>query len=258
MGWRRARFKDKDVWVEVDPTGQPRVSGGRVPIRYSDKEGAKLYGGGLAGLSGLSGPPLELPPGVAAESAPAAATAARPGARAGRASGFGKAGTRSQEQAGHALASARELVASLPEDAAICFTDGACKGNPGPAGSGCVVRLPGGQRHEAWLAIGQGTNNQGELSAIGLALDLVEQLGFHGPVHVLTDSDYSRGVLAQGWKAKANVELIAGLKARLKARRVTLHWVAGHVGLPENERADQLANLGVQASARGQTGARGS
>lgn len=250
MGWRQARFKDKDVWVEVDPGGQPLVSGGRVPIRYSDKAGAKLYGGGLAGLSGLSGDPLELPPGVSADAAPA-----KPAS--GRGSGFGKAGTRSQEQAGKALASARELVASLPEDAAVCFTDGACKGNPGPAGSGCVVRLPAGERREAWLALGQGTNNQGELSAIGLALDLVEEAGFTGAVHILTDSDYSRGVLSKGWKAKVNVELIASLKARIKSRKANLHWVAGHVGLPENERADALANLGVQASLRGNAGTRG-
>ncbi|MCK6504484.1 reverse transcriptase-like protein [Myxococcota bacterium] len=243
MAWRRATFKDKDVWVEVDDRGDPRVQGGRVGIRYSDKEGAKLYRGGTAGLGMISGPNLELPAGVSADDAPKA------GPRGGaRGSGFGSAGTRTQAQAHAAAESARDLLAGMPADAAVCFTDGACKGNPGPAGAGCVVRLPDGARHEAWRALGLATNNVGELTAIGMALDLLDELGFQGPVHVLTDSQYSKGVLAQGWKAKANQELVAQVKARVARRKAKLHWIAGHVGIPENERADALANQGVEAS----------
>jgi len=113
------------------------------------------------------------------------------------------------------------------------------------------VRLPDGTHHEAHRALGQATNNVGELTAIGLALDILDQAGFQGEVHLLTDSQYSKGVLAQGWKAKANQELIAELKARLKRRKATIHWIAGHVGIPENERADVLANRGVEESRRG-------
>ena len=50
MSWRRARFKGKDVWVEVDPLGAPVVEGGRSPIRYSNKRGARIYRGGAAGV----------------------------------------------------------------------------------------------------------------------------------------------------------------------------------------------------------------
>lgn len=254
MAWRRARFKDSEVWVEVDPVGQPLVKGGRVPIRYSDKQGARIYGGGLASLGPLEGAAVELPPG---EGAPSGGAKGAPSGGAGgaagrggtaRGSGFGSAGTRNAEQARAAKSSAEELIEGLPAGAALAFTDGACQGNPGPAGAGCVLKLPDGRRVEAWLALGTGTNNQGELAAIGLALDLADEVGFDGPLHILTDSGYSRGVLSQGWKAKANVEQIAALKARLLRRRPTLHWIAGHVGLPENERADQLANLGVEQS----------
>ena len=243
MAWRRATFKDKDVWVEVDDSGGPRVQGGRIGVRYSDKEGAKVYRGGTSGLGMVSGPNLDLPEGVSADAAPKAGAG-----RASRGSGFGSAGTRTQAQAQAAQESAKDLLAGLPDHAAICFTDGACKGNPGPAGAGCVVRLPGGERREASRALGLATNNVGELTAIGMALDILDEVGFKGPVHVLTDSQYSKGVLAQGWKAKANQELVAAVKAKVARRKAKLHWIAGHVGIPENERADALANQGVVAS----------
>ena len=133
------------------------------------------------------------------------------------------------------------------------FTDGACRGNPGPAGAGAVVKLPDGQVLEHSLALGQATNNVGELTAIGMAMDLLDEAGFPADqqVEVLTDSQYSNGVLVLGWKAKANKELIARVKAKLAKRKVRVHWIAGHVGIPENERADELANEGVRESALG-------
>ena len=67
---------------------------------------------------------------------------------------------------------------------------------------------------------------------------------------VYTDSSYSIGVLAKGWKAKANVELVASVKAALaKLPSFELHHVRGHHGVPLNERADQLAVAAVEASA---------
>ena len=71
---------------------------------------------------------------------------------------------------------------------------------------------------ESYRAIGQGTNNIGELTAIQVALELLDGLEAEGraragpSVHVLADSKYSIGVLAQGWKAKKNVELIRNIK----------------------------------------------
>ena len=100
------------------------------------------------------------------------------------------------------------------------------------------------------MALGMATNNVGELSAIGLALDLLDETGFptDGRAEICTDSKYTFGLLELGWKAKSNTELVMDLRDRLEGRNVRLHWVAGHVGLVENERADVLANEGVSAS----------
>lgn len=241
MPWTRASFKDKDVWAEVGADGALAARGGRVAIRYSDRPGAKVYRAGASRVALHDGAPLvELGEGVSADAAKKAKTA--------RGSGFGKAGTRTKAQAAAAAADAATRLASLDADTVRCFTDGACRGNPGPAGSGAVVELPGGRRAEASRSLGRATNNIAELTAIGLALDLLDEaeLPAVAPVVVFTDSKYSYGVLCQGWKAKANGELIRGLRARLGARPgVEVQWVAGHVGIAGNERADQLANSGV-------------
>ena len=238
MRWGRADFKDQVVWVAIDDNGGLVVEAGRVAIRYSKRSGAKIYRAGAARLTLRSDPPEELPEG-STDDAPS---------RAGRGRGFGKAGARTAAQATAARTEARRLIADLPEGTVLAFTDGACRGNPGPAGSGAVVRLADGSRREGCLSLGSATNNIAELSAIGLVLDMLEEAGVAAdqPVAILTDSDYTNGVLCRGWKAKANVELIRGLKARLAGRSGTaIHWVAGHVGLEGNERADALAGLGV-------------
>lgn len=241
MAWRRASFKGKDVWVQVGPDGQPAVSGGRVPMRYSDKQGARIYRAGASRVSLHDGPSIELSDGVSADDAPARG-------RSRKGSGFGRAGTRSAAQTALAADAARQLLDELPEDAVRVFTDGACRGNPGPAGSGALVVLPDGRHLEGWLALGRATNNVGELSAVGLALDLLQEAGVEPstPIAMLSDSSYTHGVLFKGWKAKANRELILELRERLKAwPGLSFHWVAGHAGIQGNERADALANRGV-------------
>jgi ribonuclease HI len=123
-----------------------------------------------------------------------------------------------------------------------------------------VYRQPRARRSgeiaERAVALGQATNNVGELTAIGVALDLCDEAGVDKDVavHVLTDSQYSNGVLVLGWKAKANQALIADVKARIRRRNVTVHWIAGHTGVAGNERADALARDGVDGSKRGRTG----
>jgi ribonuclease HI len=252
MKWARADFRGQQVWAEVDEAGAPVVSGGRRAIRYSDGEGAKLYRAGAADVHDRGGVARTLPEGVAAT--PSTGGAERPSARGGRGSGFGSANTRTAGQAGAAAADARARIAALPPETVLAFTDGACTGNPGPAGSGVVVRLPDGRVIEASRALGRATNNIGELTAIDMALEVLEREGVatDARVAVFTDSTYAIGVLTKGWKAKANVELIADLKARLRAwRNAEVHWVAGHVGVAENERADALAREGVEQSRRG-------
>jgi len=218
-----------------------------VPIRYSDKPGAKVYRAGKGNVEVTGAAPVELEAGVSADAAQK---------KRSKGSGFGKAGTRSAAQAAAAAQAADQLLASFPPDAVVCFTDGACKGNPGPAGAGAVVRLPDGRVLERSLALGQGTNNVGELAAIGLAMDVLDdaEVPVDVQVHVLTDSKYSNGVLVLGWKAKANRELIAEVKAKLARRRPKVHWIAGHVGIADNERADALANAGVDGSRSGRRG----
>jgi ribonuclease HI len=242
MPWIRATFNDKQVWVEVDDAGRLRAQSGRVPMRYSDSGGAKIYRAGASRITpDADARPEQLPEGTSAD-----APAKKPAKR----SGFGSAGTRTKEQAAGALAAAGDLLASFSPDAVLCFTDGACQGNPGPCGAGAVVKLPDGRLLERSKALGIGTNNVGELSAVGLALDLLDEAHVQpsAQVELMTDSKYTNGVLALGWKAKANTQLIGTLRRRLATRPVRIHWVAGHVGIPENERADELANQGVDES----------
>lgn len=250
MMWARAKFKGKDVWAAVGPDGAALVEGGRRAIRYSEAPGATIYRAGASGVEDAGGERRVLPDGEgAADSGPARA-GGRPG---GRGSGFGSAGTRTSAQAAAAQMSAKDQIAALPAGTVLAFTDGACAGNPGPAGSGAVVKLPDGRQLERHRALGEGTNNIGELTAIGMALELCREAGVANDarIAIFTDSDYARGVLTLNWKPKVNVGLINGLKRALAQwPNAKVHWVAGHVGIAENERADELARKGVAESRR--------
>jgi ribonuclease HI len=107
--------------------------------------------------------------------------------------------------------------------------------------------LSGRHRKEVSEYLGIGTNNVAELTAILRALELVKDRSRLVRLH--TDSAYAIGVVSKGWKAKANQELVADLRA-LSAQFPLLQFVkvAGHAGVPENERADELAR---EAVARG-------
>lgn len=244
MNWQQADFKGKQVWVAVDG-GKLVAERGRVPMRYSDKPGAKVYGAspGNVVLDPTS-MPLDLDAGVSADA---------PAGKKKKASGFGSAGSRTQAQAAMAKEAALKMVADLDAGVIKAFTDGGCRGNPGPAGSGAVVVLPDGRRAEASRSLGRATNNVGELTAIGMVMELLEQakVPADAPIALFTDSDYATGVLTRGWKAKANTELILDLRARLKKwPGLQIHWIAGHVGIPDNERADRLANQGIEGTTK--------
>eukprot|EP00462_Mataza_sp_D1_P005648 CAMPEP_0175121444 /NCGR_PEP_ID=MMETSP0087-20121206/1170_1 /TAXON_ID=136419 /ORGANISM="Unknown Unknown, Strain D1" /LENGTH=263 /DNA_ID=CAMNT_0016402983 /DNA_START=241 /DNA_END=1029 /DNA_ORIENTATION=+ len=166
-----------------------------------------------------------------------------------------------------ALQHAKQLVESFPEKSIICYTDGGCSGNPGPCGAGTVVQFPakdgssrGVRTIETSVSIAQGTNNIGELWAIGAALQLIQQQQEkeedltnrldNGQVHILTDSRYAHGLLCLGWKPKANTELATAVKTLLDScwqtgLKAKIHWVAGHAGVPGNEKADDLATSAV-------------
>jgi len=241
--WVRCSFKDGEVWAQVGADGSLAATSGRVPVRYSNKPGAKVYRAGVSRVSPVAGAkPEELDEGVSADAAKA---------KKSRGSGFGKAGTRSKAQQAAAKVDAASRLAALPEGTGVAYTDGGCRGNPGPAGSGVRLELADGRVAEASRSLGRGTNNIAELTAIDIALELLDEadVPVDAPVVLFSDSSYARGVLTQGWKAKKNVELIQGLRARLKGRPgVDLQWVAGHSGIPGNERADALATAGVGGS----------
>ncbi len=134
------------------------------------------------------------------------------------------------------------------------YSDGACKGNPGPGGWGALLKWNG---HERELFGGEGntTNNRMELLAVIKALESINRAC---QIEVYTDSQYVQKGIAEwitswkrrGWKTAdkkpvKNVDLWQRLDTLAAGHRVTWHWVRGHAGHPENERADQLANRGV-------------
>lgn len=125
----------------------------------------------------------------------------------------------------------------------LAFTDGACQGNPGPAGLGVVIQ-DGQEVIEISEYLGRGTNNIAELTAILRALERITTR--EREVHLYTDSSYAIGVLAKGWKAKANPELIERIKRELsRFSKLTLYKVKGHAGHALNERVDALARDAV-------------
>jgi ribonuclease HI len=136
------------------------------------------------------------------------------------------------------------VALTVARDTIIVYADGACSGNPGPAGLGVVVVDPKA-RTERCEFLGEATNNIAELTAIDRALDILEEPS--KPAVIYTDSSYAIGVLTKGWKAKANVELVGRVKARLAKRPATrLIHVPGHAGVELNERADELARQAVR------------
>ncbi len=210
MPWKPHRLRDADVWAQVDATGALVTDrDGRVEVVYKPEPGAKTYRAAGRNLSPLPGQVLELDVG---ERAPQ---------RTGRGG----------------------VAADVPANAIHVWTDGACTGNPGPAGLGVVV-IDGDQTRELSEYLGEGTNNIAELMAILRGLEAVSDR--KRPVIVYSDSAYSIGLLSQNWKAKANVELVEKLRAVTRTfADLRFVKVAGHAGVELNERVDELARAAV-------------
>ena len=143
----------------------------------------------------------------------------------------------------------------MPKKEVTIYTDGACSGNPGPGGWGAILRFG---EHEKELNGGEfeTTNNKMELTAAIEALNALKEPCI---VNLHTDSQYVKGGITgwidgwkrNGWKTSAkkpvkNEELWRALEQVRDRHDVTWHWVKGHAGHPDNERADELARQGME------------
>ena len=140
------------------------------------------------------------------------------------------------------------------------YTDGACRGNPGPGGWGALL-IAGEQRKEIYGAEAQTTNNRMELTA---AIEGLLALKRRCEVALYTDSKYVMHGITEwlaGWKARGwrtagrtpvkNQDLWERLDLAVQSQDVEWHWVRGHAGTAGNERADALANLAIDRLLRG-------
>ncbi len=212
MPWKKYEFKGEEVYVRVLPTGKPIVHRGRVEVRY--KLGArKSYKAAPDNIVDLSSDII------------------------------------SDEEMGGSSAAAATSKAALREEpkepadenTIVIYTDGACSGNPGPAGIGVFMQRPDSTL-ELSEYIGSGTNNIAELTAILRALEQVKEDEQDSRIHLYTDSGWSLGVLIGGWKAKTNLELIESITTQMERMpNLELLKIKGHAGHPGNEEADALA-----------------
>jgi ribonuclease HI len=150
-------------------------------------------------------------------------------------------------------------MTDTPAEATVeLYTDGACSGNPGPGGWGCILRFKGIEK-ELYGGENPTTNNRMEMMAVLSGLNALTR---PCAVAVYTDSEYVkkgmtewlRGWKARGWKTAdkkpvKNDDLWKALDEAAGRHRVTWHWVRGHNGHPENERADELARRGSKEAA---------
>lgn len=216
--WKRMIFKGNKVWIAIDQKGNFISRNGKVLMKYQLDQDYE-YWVNEKGLKSVG-----------------AANLAQKGPRR-------KPAKRQKTEVKHKVESCEE---SMPADTIIIYTDGASSGNPGPAGIGVLFRY---KKHEKEISryIGLGTNNIAELEAIKTAL--LELKNTDLPVRIYTDSKYAYGLLAMGWKARKNQELVRSIKQLiLKFRDLKFVKIKGHAGIEGNERADQLAISAIKKS----------
>lgn len=231
MPWIEATLRGQRVLARAREDGSFATEAGRVEIRYKPNDG-RAYRAASRNLEPVLGAPL-MPDetcgltAIAPTAGPPAPSASTP------------ASTPRNASPSRATAADRATAGAW-----IAYTDGACSGNPGPAGCGVVLVAPDGKMHEGLEYLGQTTNNVAELTGILRAVEWLPADARTLVVH--TDSQYAIGVLQRGWKAKANQDLVQRTKRAVEERRARLVYVPGHQGVALNERADELAREAVQ------------
>ena len=209
------RFKGNKVWMAVDADQKPVLDKGKVLVKYQLDQPHEYWI-----------PPARIDPLDADSSLSPKVPAAR------------------RKSAARPPKADEAVTPQMCENAVCVYTDGACSGNPGPAGIGIVLRYKD-QTKEISRYIGQGTNNIAELQAIKVGLEAVRNRSL--PVIVFTDSNYAFGLLSQGWKARLNTALVEEIrKLSTGFKQLRFVKVKGHAGHPENERADKLAVQAIQ------------
>lgn len=221
--WKRMRFKDNKVWMAVDAEQKPLLQKGRALIKYQLDQPHEYWV-----------PPSRIRP---LDSEGASPSRERPRPRPRKAAGARTSGE------------SEPVTAQVCENAVCVYTDGACSGNPGPAGIGVVLRYKDKSK-ELSRYLGKATNNIAELEAIRTGLKAVKNR--HLPVIVFTDSNYAYGLLTKGWKARMNTALVADIRELAATfKRLRFVKVKGHAGHPDNERADRLAVAAIRERTSG-------
>ena len=219
MPWKPYHFKDQTVYIRVLPDGKPIVRREMVEMRYrlGATKSYKTTRENLIEMEGELVPDTEM----GGSSAPTS-------------------------ESGTQLTFSETPATPADEHTIVIYTDGACSGNPGPAGAGVVVMRPDKQLEISEFAA-NGTNNYAELTAILRGLEELTPEDADKAVHLYTDSSWSLGVLIGGWKAKTNLKLVDEIKAKLEAfPKVELLKVRAHAGVAGNEEADHLATRAIR------------
>lgn len=228
MAWISKMLRGQRVLARCSDDGKLVVEDGRVEVRYKPNDG-RAYRAGERNLESLPGAEI-LPDDHCAP-------AGEPPA---------KKDTKAEKSSKEARVVAHHEAAAKSKAEVIVFADGACSGNPGPAGLGVAIFEGEKKTRELSEFLGTGTNNIAELTAILRAAEVL--VGDERLIEIRTDSSYAIGVLTKGWKAKANPELVAKTKVALgKLPSFKLTYVPGHAGVHGNELADALAVAAVQA-----------
>ena len=211
--WVRMRFKKNKVWVALGPSGQPHVEDGKVLIKYQldQPHEYRVHSRHVQALESADTSKTTEPEQVSAPPV--------------------KAVSNHKDKHGE------------PNRVVHVYTDGASSGNPGPSGIGVLLRY-GNHEKEISRYIGIATNNIAELEAIRVGLSLITNPTL--PVRVYTDSSYALGLLAKGWKASKNKELVATLRKTISQfKDILFVKVKGHSGDVGNERVDGLATAAI-------------
>jgi len=230
MTWKEMLFRGKDrVWVQT-LDGTPLESEGKVSMKYSQQEDAKVYRAVTSNLAPLkSSEAKKSPTGVAPD--------------------FDRLIWKSPAGEivyAHERPEGLEAEKPLDSNTFEFHTDGACSKNPGPCGWGWVLRH-GDQYLEAHQYLGTGTNNIAEFAGILAALNHVKDVD--AKVRIYTDSGLAIGIFTQNWKAKENKELVEAVKLRLREFKTKpeLIKIKGHAGHLLNERADFQATSSIRS-----------